>query len=206
MLNPLYDPLLRLTTRERELRNRLIDHLELKPGDKVLDIGCGTGSLAILAKQRQPEIEVTGIDPDDSILRIARKKSRRAGVEIRYQVASADRLTFPDATFDLVVSSLVFHHLPAEVKRDALREARRVLKPGSRLLIGDFGTARHGLPRLLWFPVRLLDGHKTTADNFEGRMPDLIADAGFADVIESELVRTHVGPVALYRATAPATK
>jgi ubiquinone/menaquinone biosynthesis C-methylase UbiE len=141
-LLPLYDPLTWLL-RLGGTRQTLLREAELRPGHRVLDIGCGTGTLAILAKRSVPGAEVTGIDPDEMALARARKKARRAGVEVHFEAARADALPCPDASVDRVLSSFMFHHLQGDDKRAMLDEVRRVLKPGGRLHLQDFVPAGH---------------------------------------------------------------
>ncbi|HXZ87815.1 MAG TPA: methyltransferase domain-containing protein [Candidatus Binataceae bacterium] len=139
--------------RERAFREKEIDLAGLKPGDSVLDVGCGTGTLAIAAKRRVgADGSVYGIDASPEMIARAANKARKAGVEVDFKPAAMEALPFPDATFDVVLSSAMFHHLPDQALRDGIREIRRVLKPGGRLLAVDFGgsedekasrTARH---------------------------------------------------------------
>src|ERR1700737_3362782 len=102
----------------------------------------------------------------------------------------ADRLPLPDASADCVVSTLVFHHLPAKVKRDALVETRRVLVPGGRLLICDIGRAQDPVMRGVFLFVQLLDGFETTQENARGKLPQIVADSGFKEVAVLQRFRT----------------
>lgn len=130
-----------LGTGERALRDRLADLARLQPGETVLDVGCGTGTLAIAAKRRVgPTGRVHGTDASASMLARARKKAQRAGLEIDLQIGVAEALPYEDATFDVVLSTLMLHHLPREPRRIFAREVRRVLRPGGRLLVVDFGA------------------------------------------------------------------
>ena len=203
VLTPIYDFGVRLTMREGLLRQLHIEHMQLAPGKSVLDIGCGTGTLAIRIKEAHPRVKVVGLDPDPGILRIAVAKAQGAGAEVDFERGSAETLPFEDATFDVVASSLAFHHLAPDVKRAALREALRVLRPGGRLSIADFGPPRTRIGLLATLPVRLLDGRTTTTDNFHGRLPSMIEAAGFSDVAEASRIRTVLGPVCFYAATRP---
>ncbi len=200
-LTPLYDPLLRLHMRERKWRSRFVDQMEIQPGLHILDIGSGTGTLTVLVKERWPSAEVVGIDPDPQILGIARRKAERSRVEIRFDVGYADQLPYSDASFDRVVSSLVFHHLAHETKVLALQEAWRVLRPGGELHIADIGRPRGALTRIAVTPFRLFDGLGATEDNLAGRLPALIIGAGFSEVVETG--RVLLGVLCLYRALKP---
>jgi ubiquinone/menaquinone biosynthesis C-methylase UbiE len=146
-----YDLLLTVLTlgRERLFRERLVAPARLQQGESVVDIGCGTGSLAIAAARLVgPEGRVTGIDPSEAMVARARYKARRAKVAASFEVAFAQSLPFPDAQFDVVLSTVMLHHLPRATREPALREAHRVLRPGGRLLAVDFGadaSAKKGL-------------------------------------------------------------
>lgn len=203
ILTPLFDPLVRLLMRERLFKGRLVDQMALQPGQRILDVGCGTGTLALLIKERHPQNEVVGIDPDPQILAIARRKAARSGAEVRFDVGYADRLPYPDASFDRVTSSLVFHHLRRETKRAALEEAYRVLRPGGELHIADIGRPSGVLMRLAVRPIVMLDGTDRVKDNIAGRLPTFMTGSGFSEVVECEPFSTAFGPVSLYRATKP---
>jgi ubiquinone/menaquinone biosynthesis C-methylase UbiE len=128
--------------RERAFRERLIQLARLEPGDSVLDIGCGSGSLAIAAKQRVGASgAVQGIDASPEMIARAQHKARKAGVDVAFASGVAEALQFPDAQFDAVLSTMMLHHLPREIRRQCVREARRVLKPGGRMLAVDFGRS-----------------------------------------------------------------
>jgi len=199
-LTALYDPLIRLTTRERTFKERLLEQTGLEPGQRVLDIGCGTGTLDIWIKEREPGTELVGIDGDPAVLKRARQKADKAGFDIGFREALADDLPFEDASFDRVVSSLVFHHLPREVKERSAAEIARVLRPEGELHVADWGPG-DPLMRLAFFTTQLLDGFERTRDNVAGRLPAIFEAAGLRDVRERQRLRTISGSMVLLSAT-----
>ena len=156
MPSPLrYDLKIWLASRGREgaFRERQLDLAHVTVGESVLDVGCGTGTLAIAAARRVGETgSVTGVDPSLELLARARKKARRAHVSVTLETAGGERLPFPDASFDVVLSSLVFHHLAHAALRSSALEMRRVLKPGGRLLVIDIGGPQDDGKRTMHAP------------------------------------------------------
>ena len=128
--------------REGSFREKTLDLARLTAGESILDVGCGTGSLAIAAKRRVgPAARVAGIDASPEMIARAQKKSRKAGAEIEFQTALVEQLPFADDAFDVVLSTVMLHHLPDAVREKSLAEIQRVLKPGGRFLAVDFGGA-----------------------------------------------------------------
>jgi ubiquinone/menaquinone biosynthesis C-methylase UbiE len=200
-LLPLYDPLLWLVGADSAKRP-LIEQARIKSGHRVLDIGCGTGSMAILIQRKYPGAEVVGIDPDPAALSIAERKARRAGIAIKFDRGFADRMPYPDASFDRVFSSFMFHHLAANEKSATLAEIRRVLKTGGSLHVLDF-TRAHGTSSANAERGRLVHRHGPMAERIEGRMTSLMSEAGLADAAEVKRGRIIFGPIAYYRADNP---
>ncbi|HBQ14715.1 MAG TPA: hypothetical protein DEF51_27510 [Myxococcales bacterium] len=201
-LTRLYDPVVALTTREREFKGRLIDEVTESRG-RILDLGCGTGTLTIELAKRRWGCEVHGLDGDPEALGIARRKAERADVEIIFHEGLAQELPLPSSHFDVVVSSLVFHHLSTDVKRQALERVADVLVPGGRLLLVDWGRPHGPFMRAAFVAVQLLDGFATTTDNVRGRLPGLMAEAGLVAIRRIERWRAPLGTIELYEASAP---
>jgi ubiquinone/menaquinone biosynthesis C-methylase UbiE len=125
--------------RERGYRERFVDLAHLTSGESVLDVGCGTGTLAIVSKRRVGRTgTVHGIDASPEMITRAREKAKKAGVEVFFKQGLVEALPFPDAHFDAVLSTLMLHHLPRKLREQCAREVRRVLKPGGRVLVVDF--------------------------------------------------------------------
>jgi ubiquinone/menaquinone biosynthesis C-methylase UbiE len=141
-----YDLLITLLTlgREGALRERMLDLGHVAPGESMLDVGCGTGTLAIAAKRRVGAGAVRGIDASTEMIARAREKASRANLDVAFEVASAEALPFSDRQFDVVSSTVMLHHLRRAAREACVREIRRVLKIGGRLLVVDFGVKGAG--------------------------------------------------------------
>jgi cyclopropane fatty-acyl-phospholipid synthase-like methyltransferase len=202
-LTPLFDPLVRTFLPEQRIRRRFVEQIALRPGHRLLDLGCGTATLAGMLAVACPAAEVIGIDGDPKVLAIGREKLARAGLRVELQEAMVDEPPFEPSSFDRVVSSLVFHHLARETKHRALRRAHALLAPGGELHILDWGRADGLLMRIAYLSIQLFDGFATTTDNVRGRLPAFIEEAGFTSVEETHRMRTVFGPLSLYRAVRP---
>lgn len=201
-LTPLYDPLVALTLRETKLKGRLIEQAGIAAGQDVLDVGCGTGTLAILVKTRVPGARVVGLDGDPKVLAIARRKIERAGVDVELREGLAnDAPIFAPASFDRILTSLVLHHLTTEQRRSALAAMHRWLRTGGELHVLDFGPQASWFFKLLAHGVTWLDGEDRVRDNLAGRLPELMREAGFARADELGRAPTPFGSVSFYRAT-----
>ena len=201
-LTRIYDPIIALTMRERVFRGRLEQQVlaGLPPtGATTVDVGAGTGTFAIALAAAAAGVETIGIDGDPEILALARAKP--GADRVRWKEGLAQSLPLPDESADRVVISLVLHHLEPLVKRAALKEARRVLRPGGRVHVADFGRPRGLLPRVGFLLVRAGDGFAQTRDHAEGRLERLVEDAGFSDVSLHDRMRTGFGSLELISAT-----
>jgi ubiquinone/menaquinone biosynthesis C-methylase UbiE len=158
---------------------RVIDIAELKKDHKVLDVGTGTGIFILEAIQRYPEIKITGVDPDKNALHIAQSKLKAMGRKANLVQGYAQELPFPDGSFDVVVSTLAFHHMPDEVKHDAIKEIRRVLTKHGRFILADFGKPQTVTSRILLNLGSIFDGRANMVANLEGKIPELLANVGF---------------------------
>jgi len=202
-LTPCYDVVVRATTREKTFKRALIRQAEIQKGQHVLDLACGTGTLALWIKQTHPQAHVTGIDGDAHVLSIARRKAQERRSDIRFEQALSFSLPFDKDSFDCVVSSLFFHHLRLEDKLRTAKEVLRVLKPGGMFHIADWGRASNGLMRAAFLVVQALDGFTNTSDNVAGRLIDVFREAGFVGVSERQRLNTILGTMSLYGASKP---
>jgi SAM-dependent methyltransferase len=197
-LLPLYDPFTRLIGIE-SAHQKLADQAELEAAARVLEIGCGTANLTLLVKRTRPRLEVVGLDPDPKALARASHKAKRAGLALEFKLGFADELPYPDASFDRVLSSLMFHHLEPDLRAASLREALRVLRPGGSLHLMDFGGDSHHLHGL----TRLARHSHTLKDNWDDRIPTLMRDAGFSEATETGQLVKRIGRLTYYQATRP---
>ncbi len=199
LLTPLYDPLLWLM-RETRFKSDLVEQAQISNGSRVLDVGCGTGTLAIMIKQLHPEAEVVGIDADVKILGIARAKAAKTGVDIMLDQGMADQLPYANSSFDRVVSSLFLHHLTTDNKQRTLREVLRVLRSGGRFDVVDFGLPRTFYSRLV---ARLTASGEELAANVQGLLPGMFREVGFGNVAETKQFMSVAGALSFYQGQKP---
>lgn len=202
-LTPYYDAVVGATTREQVFKRALIQQANVEPGQRILDLACGTGTLAIWIKQAFANAEVIGVDGDPAILQLATRKAERAAVSVRFDEAMSFALPYSESFFDCTFSSLFFHHLSWQDKRRTVKEIYRVLRPGGRLHVADWGKAGNLGMRALFVFVQLLDGFSNTQDNVSGRLVELFEAEGFVDVVERKTFSTLFGTMALYSAAKP---
>jgi SAM-dependent methyltransferase len=197
-LTRFYDTVMGWTMREETFKRHLVAQARVTAGMRVLDLGCGTGTLTLMIKQRYPGALVTGIDPDQDVIATTSTKAKGAGARLPVSRGVGTSLPYANGTFDRVLSSLVFHHLTLAQKRAALAESYRVLRPGGEIHIADWGRAPNAVMRAAFLPIQLLDGFETTNDNVRGILPELIEEAGFAGAHEPARYGTVFGSVSLY--------
>ncbi len=201
ILTPIYDPLIRWGMREHTFKRALVRAAGVLPGNRVLDLGCGTGTLTLMLKRAEAQAEVFGIDADPHILEIAKSKARAGGSRVTWHRAMAFGLPYADESFDLVVSSLMTHHLSTIEKVNAFREVLRVLRPNGRFQVLDFGPPASWFARL---PSALLRHMEEAAGNFDGLVLPLLRDAGFSNARVDEHFNTILGTLWRMSAIKPA--
>ena len=159
-------------------RHELIKQANIQTNQRVLDVGCGTGTLVVLLKREFATAQIVGLDPDPKALRRAQKKIRRAGVSVQLDQGFADELPYEKGTFDRVLSSLMFHHLEEQDREKMLLEVLRVLKPGGSFHLLDFAGGEDGAPGR-W--GRLVNSHALLKDNSQQSILQQMRRAGFAN-------------------------
>jgi ubiquinone/menaquinone biosynthesis C-methylase UbiE len=180
---PYYDFSVSLLTlgQSGRLRKMTVDQALIKPGDSILDVGCGTGDVTIPARTRAgKDGKAYGIDPAPEMIVVARSKAERKGLAIDFRVGVIEALPFPDASMDVVTSSLMMHHLPDDLRVRGLAEIYRVLKPGGRVLIFDFMRPTKSLLNHLMINLTMHHGLNFGIED----LPKMLKDAGFSQAIK----------------------
>jgi ubiquinone/menaquinone biosynthesis C-methylase UbiE len=179
--------------RDKAIRRKLLALAAPQSGEKLLDVGCGTGTFAIAAKARVPDLDVHGIDASPEMIEVAGEKAHKAAKEIDLRVALIEDLPFPNASFDIVTSSLMLHHLPDDLKRRGIAEIRRVLKPGGRFVALDIAAEGHSPIGHLLAIVGI--GH---GESMEAKLVPMLREAEFS---QAERVPTRFKSMAFIRAS-----
>ena len=179
VLTPLYDTVLELLGLGRAFHAEVARLAEVQPGEMVLDLGCGTGSLLDALLTARADASYVGVDPDPQVLAIARGKLQQRLPSVQLLTGYGDHLPVADRAFDVVVSTLTFHHLSDAHKQSTLVEVRRVLRPAGRFLLVDFGLPTSRAAKVLLTVGSLFDGRANMRANLTGELPALLHDAGF---------------------------
>ncbi len=197
-----YDLAIRLLTRERHWRQALLAQVAVGPGETILDVGCGTGSFAIMLKQAAPKARVIGLDPDPQVLEIAANKAKRAGVAIDWRRGFARDAADFAGRIDKAVSSLVFHQVPTDGKREGLAAMFAAVKPRGEVHVADYARQPGLLMRTLFrLTVQMIDGSADTQPNVDGALETELAALTGRQVGPTQVIATLTGAISLFRAT-----
>ena len=199
-LTPLYDVTIRALTREEVWRRALANQVNPSEGDRILDVGCGTGTFLNLLAKRAPKARFIGIDPDPAVLSRARLKAVKAGASIEFvQGFLSEDVVTKLGSLTKIVSSLVLHQVPLAEKLRILLLMHRALAEGGEAHIADYGAQTKPLMRWLFRrTVQNLDGRENTQPNADGVLPGLMWKAGFQKVEERAKISTPTGPISIY--------
>jgi ubiquinone/menaquinone biosynthesis C-methylase UbiE len=198
-LTRFYDRVVGRLLKEGSLKARLVRQADIRPGARVLDIGCGTATLTVMVQRCVPDAVVVGVDGDLETLALARRKARAAALPQRFCLALAQDLPLRRDSFDRVISSLFFHHLTPTAKGAVLSAASRVLEPAGELHVLDWGKAQDPLMRVAFLMVQAFDGFATTTDSVRGRLVATAGCSGFPEFVETYRERSLFGTLSLYR-------
>ena len=198
-LTPLYDHAIRLLTREKTWREKLLTQLAPASKETILDVGCGTGTLAILIKQRTPGARVIGLDPDPAVLATAAKKAASARVEIEWRKGFASDASHFSGELDKAVSTLVFHQVPLDEKNQGLEAMFEAVRPGGEVHIADYCRQDDWYMRQLFRFVQALDGKVHTQANADGAIDRFLGEIMGSRVTPREVIRTPTGAISLFR-------
>jgi ubiquinone/menaquinone biosynthesis C-methylase UbiE len=196
ILTPMYDTFLRVVMKETRIKSRLVTQLNPHDHERILDFGCGTGTLTLMVRKAGPRCSVYGIDIDPQMLGIAEKKARRDGGEVHFIRYNGTLLPFDDGSFDKVVTSLVIHHLSPSEKPRLFRELFRVLKKGGEMHVLDFGIQRSLYARIVTSFLKYLE---SIGENIQGKIPEYMRLSGFIGIEEMSYENTPVGTLSFYR-------
>ena len=193
-LTPIYDALIDGPMSMARMRKDLVAQMGDLSNKKILDVGSGTGTMATMIKQAHPSAEVVGIDGDPQILGIARAKARDLGIATRFDQGMSFALPYPNESFDVVLTTVMLHHLSRDDKQTTAREMYRVLRPGGQLFGADFVEPRSSFGKAIRPLTRRFE---RVAENLDGFLPVMFEDAGFRNYRETS--RYFFGSISLFQ-------
>lgn len=202
-----YDLAIRLLTREAVWRNMLLRQVAPLSNETIIDVGCGTGTFAMMLKRAAPGARITAIDPDPDVLDGAKRKAEAAGIEVQWRQGFAREVADLGGSFDKAVSSLVFHQVPLAGKREGLAAMFACVRSGGEVHIADYAFQRGALMRALFrMTVQTLDGRADTQPNADGVLEHILSDCSKAVVAPKAIVPTATGAISLFKSTRPSSK
>jgi ubiquinone/menaquinone biosynthesis C-methylase UbiE len=196
-LNRFYDAVTSLTCREKYFKTEMIKLADTSENGPVVDIACGTGTFIGMYRKVHPDARIIGIDADQNILEIARHKTRDLD-SIEYVCSYSNGINLEDESAGAVYTGLFYHHLDYKNKLDTSKEALRILKKNGKYVICDWGRPSNIFTQIGFFMVRILDGFDTTLDNYQGKIPGILSQAGFQNVIEHKSIDTVFGTLRIW--------
>ena len=196
-LNRFYDAVTGLTCREKYFKSEMIKLADAVEPGPVVDIACGTGTFITMYKKVHPNVRMIGIDADENILVIARNKTQHLG-SIEYVCSYSNHINLEDASAGAVYTGLFYHHLDYQNKLATTKEALRILKKKGKYVICDWGRPSNIFTQMGFFMVRILDGFDTTLDNYQGKIPGILRQAGFQNVTEHKSINTVFGTLRIW--------
>lgn len=199
-----YDPLIQWGMQEKKCKTHLVKQATLQPNETIMDLACGTGTLALLIQQSQPGVQVIGVDADPKILSIAKGKIKETQVNnITFEEGFSDKLPFSNNLFHHIFTSLFIHHLTQEMKKKTFEEVYRTLRSGGQFHIIDIEKPQNWLMRVAFFSIQFLDGFETTSNHVKGIIPNLLKETGFVSIEETGQFSTITGTLRAYKAFKP---
>lgn len=193
-LTPFYDAIIDGPLSIARMRRGLLAQMGDLSKQKVLDVGSGTGTMSIMIQRAYPTAKVVGLDGDPQILEMARSKARSLGLETQFDQGMSFALPYPDASFDVVLTSMMLHHLTRDGKQKTAREMYRVLRPGGQLFGADFAAPRSSFGKAIRPLTRRFE---RVAENVDGMLPVIFRKAGFKDYMETQ--RYFLGSISLFQ-------
>ena len=195
-LTPLYDAIIDGPFSIVRMRRALLAQMGDLSEKKILDVGCGTVTMSLMVKQAYPSAQMVGLDGDPQILEIARSKAQKLGLEIRFDQGMSFDLPYPNESFDVVLTSMMLHHLTRDDKLTTAQEMYRILRPGGQLFGADFGEPRSSFGKAIRPLTRRFE---RVAENVDGFLPVMFSEAGFKDYRETG--RYFLGSISVFQGT-----
>ncbi len=200
-----YDRAIRLLTREQVWRAALLRQVAPQAGELILDVGCGTGTFAIMLKRLCPGARIVALDPDPAVLKIASRKAIDVGVTIDWRLGFASDAAALGATADKAVSTLVFHQVPMAGKRAGIAAMFAAVRQGGEVHIADYAFQRGFMRAMFRLTVQQIDGLADTQPNADGALEAILGDQSGEPVEPAQVIPTPTGAISLFKVQKPAS-